>query len=284
MKTMVRLAPALLLLLAVGGAAAEAPPRITTQGFAAATSQGSVAGEFASLRVRVEAPARITALVVRQGDFEADLATTGERELFELFGLDRRPLKGLDVTLDLAPYINRRLSEPGEYRFAIEVTDGEGRAAAATVAVEVQSALAEHTPLVPALTVRDRLTEADAMLRRRGDRPVESVGFEGLDWITLEPVDVTIRLRPSSPGSRLYALPADSWATMETAEALAAALADAGPVGWIDLPAARRGAAGRVVALRYEDGGMAVIRFTGSTTTVTPEGTVVTLAARVRRD
>ena len=91
----------------------SANPNITAQGFAIDTVHSAAAGRFEPIRLRVEAPERIAKLLVSQDGFEVDLATTPDRSLFALFGLDKRPMNAFDVTLDFAPYVNDRFAEPG---------------------------------------------------------------------------------------------------------------------------------------------------------------------------
>jgi len=269
------------LILAEAALAAE-PPRLTAQGFVVTSVQRGDAGEFRSLRLRAEAPARIASLVVRQGDFEADLATTPDRSLFALFGLESRPLQAYDVTLDFGPYINRRLTADGEYLFLVTLTDRQERRTTATLKVVVGEP-AEDLPAAAAGEGFGReLESSDAVLRRVGAGPVQAAGISGLTWITVEPVDVTIRLRPSREGLALRALPAGIWPELTDTIALAGAVAATEPVDSVDLPAANRGAAGAVLVLSDAAGHVA-FRITGSATAVSASGTTVELAGRVRR-
>lgn len=275
---------ALLALSATAAVAADDPPRLTAQGFAITSIQRGEPGDFPPVRLRAEAPARIASLVIRQGDFEADLATTPDRSLFPLFGLESRPLQAYDVTLDFSPYINRRLTADGEYLFLVTLTDREDRRSTATleVAVGTPEVLPEPQVGQAGEALGRELVTSDAALRRVGGGPVQAAGIDGLTWITVEPVDVTIRLRAAREGLSLRELPAGIWPELTDTVALAGAVAATEPAGFIDLPAANRGAAGRVLVLS-DAAGHAAFRVTGSATAVSQRGTTVELVGRVRR-
>ena len=270
-----------------GGALAAPPgdPSITAQGFAMETTRSAAAGEFEPVRVRVEAPERIAKLLISQGTFEVDLATTPDRSSFALFGLDQRPLNAFDITLDFSPYLNERFAEPGSYRIDIIVIDRDGGRSQANLSVtvvgeevrevdaEAQSANLETSPA---------LQETEAVLRRQGPGEVDGEGIQGLAWVTIEPVDVTIRLRATEVNATLFAPGASSWGAATDQDQLAMILADARSVDFVDIPTARDQAAGTVIALSG-DGNDVLIRVTGSTTAVSSAGTTVTLTASVRR-
>jgi len=268
-------------LLLTKPAIAADPPRLTAQGFAITSTQRGDLGAFPPLRLRAEAPARIASLVVRQGDFEADLAITPDRSLLPLFGLESRPLQACDVTLDFSPYINQRLMADGEYLFLVTVTDRADRATTATLEIAVGE------PGMPADRAAGEafgreLETSDAVLRRIGTGAVQAAGISGLRWITVEPVDVTIRVRPARAGLSLRELPARIWPELTDTLALAGAVAATDPVGFVDLPTANRGAAGRVLVLS-DAAGHTALRITGSATAVSEKGTTVELVGRVRR-
>lgn len=127
-----------------------------------------------------------------------------------------------------------------------------------------------------------RLVESDAVLRRVGNGPVEAVGISGITWITVDPIDVTIRIRPSRDGLSLRRLPANLWPEMTETLALAGAVAGITPVPWLDVRTAGGAAAGTVLVLS-DAAGHTAFRITGSATTVTKRGTKVELVGRVRR-
>jgi len=262
-------------------AIADDPPRLTAQGFAITSVQRGEPGEFPPVRLRAEAPARIASLVVRQGEFEADLATTPDRSLFPLFGLDSRPLQSYDITLDFSPYINQRLTADGEYLFLVTLTDREDRRSTATLEIAVGEPEIPPEPAAGEAFGRE-LEASDAVLRRIGAGPVQAAGISGLTWVTVEAIDVTIRVRPARSGLTLRELPAGIWPELTDTVALAGAVAATDPVEFVDLPTANRGAAGRVLVLS-DAAGHTVFRITGSATAVSEKGTTVELVGRVRR-
>lgn len=271
----------LLCILLTQPALADDPPRLTAQGFAITSIQRGESGDFPPVRLRAEAPARIASLVIRQGDFEADLATTPDRSLFPLFGLESRPLQAYDVTLDFGPYINQRLTADGEYLFLVTLTDREERRTTATLEIAVGTTDVLPEPGAGEALGRELVT-SDVVLRRIGTGPVQAAGIDGLSWITVEPVDVTIRLRAARDGLALRELPAGIWPELTDTVALAGAVAATEPVDFVDLPAANRGAAGRLLVLS-DAAGHTAFRITGSATAVSQRGTTVELAGRVRR-
>ncbi len=272
---------ALLALAASAAMAADDPPRLIAQGFAITSVQRGEPGEFPPVRLRAEAPARIASLVIRQGDFEADLAITPDRSLFTLFGLESRPLQSYDVTLDFSPYINQRLMADGEYLFLVTLTDRAERRTTATLEIAVGDSPTLPEPAAGEAFGRELVT-SDAVLRRVGSGPVQAAGIDGLTWVTVEPIEVTIRVRPARQGLLLRELPAAIWPELTDTVALAGAVAATEPVGFIDLPAANRRAVGRVLALS-DAAGHTAFRITGSATAVSERGTTVELVGRVRR-
>jgi hypothetical protein len=265
--------------VAIAAASSEGPS-ITAQGFAMDTTHSAAAGQFEQVRVRIEAPERIAKLLVSQDGFEADLATTPDRLLFAQFGLDKRPLNAFDITLDFAPYINDRLVKPGSYRIDIIVIDRKGGRSRASLAVAVAGddidqagQPADESP---------RLAESEVVFRRQGTGDVESDGVTALSWVTVEPINVTIRLRADEQRATLYKLAAASWDTVATREHLATVLANTPSRDYLDIPTARGQAADTVIALRGDRGDV-LIRLTGSITSVSSAGTTVTLMASVRR-
>jgi hypothetical protein len=273
------------LVIGICGSALAAPsgsPSITAQGFAMETTHSAAAGEFEPVRVRIEAPKRIAKLLVSQGTFEIDLATTPDRSSFALFGLDQRPLNAFDITLDLSPFLNERFAESGSYRINIIVIDRDGGRTQANLSITVVGEDVDEVGQPANLTMSPALQETEAMLRREGPGEVDSAGIEGLTWVTIEPIDVTIRLRATDANATLFAPGASSWDAAADQDQLARILADARSVDFVDIPTARDKAAGTVIALAG-DGNDVLIRLTGSTTAVSSAGTTVTLTASVRR-
>jgi hypothetical protein len=280
----------LLSVLAIGvcGGVLAAPPgdpSITAQGFAMESTRSAAAGQFEPVRVRVEAPGRIAKLLISQDTFEVDLATTPDRSSFALFGLDQRPLNAFDITLDFSPYLNAQFAEPGSYRIGIIVIDRDGGRSQAHLSVAVVGEELEEVDDVaqPAnVEASPALQETAAVLRREGPGEVDSEGIRGLAWVTIEPVDVTIRLRATRANATLFTPGALSWGAVANRDQLASLLADARSVEFVDIPTARDQATGTVIALSG-DGQVILIRVSGSTTAVSSAGTTVTLTASVRR-
>jgi len=234
-----------------------------------------------SVRVRVEAPSRIAKLLVTDGDAEIDLATTPDRSLFALFGLHQRPMNAFDITLDFAPYINDRLTDTATYRIGITVVDHDGRVAhdamTATV-IDDDAAAAEAGDPAPR---PQPLEESILKLQRQGAGDVEPASSSPPSWVTHEAVNVTIRIRPADPRAGLRKLPSASWDSILTHDSLDRQLAGISSQPYVDVQAARNGAAGTVVALSRGDDD-ALIRLTGSATSVSALGTTVILTATVR--
>lgn len=256
-------------------------PRITTQGFSVDTALVGKAGSFSSIRVRIEAPSRIAKLIISTDELEIDLAHTQDRSMFALFGLDQRPLHAYDVTLDVAPFVNDYFTAPTTYRLAIDVVDRGGAMAAtaltATVIEDERSTLdAEDSETSP-----QKLRESAMTLTRQAASNVAPAETSPLTWITREPVNVTILLRPTDPDAEIRQLPLETWAHTLTPDDLERKIAALRPVPYVDVPAARNGAADTVLAI---SGGAAdaVIRITASTTRLSQLGTTVTLDILVR--
>lgn len=273
---------ALFFLAFCGGARAadsSVDPRITAQGFSIDAALRAEAGQFSSIRVRVEAPSRIAKLLISDGDVEIDLASTPDRSLFALFGLSQRPMNAFDITLDFAPYINDRLRKTASYRIAITVVDKDGRVAHDAMTATVTGD--DVTEAEDAAAHPQLLEESGLRFRRQGAGDVEPVGSSPLAWTTQEAVNVTIRIQTADPRASLRELPASSWDNILTHDSLERQIAGTPSQPYIDVRAARNGAAGTIVALRRRNGN-ALIRFTGSATSVSALGTTVTLTATVR--
>lgn len=273
------------LVIGICGSALAAPPgdpSITAQGFAMETTRSAVAGQFEPVRVRVEAPGRVAKLLISQGSFEVDLATTPDRSSFALFGLDQRPLNAFDITLDFSPYLNERFAEPGDYRIDIIVIDRDGGRSQANLSVTLVGEEVDEVAQPANVKMPPALRETEAVLRRQGPGEVDSEGIQGLAWVTIEPIDVTIRLRATEANATLFAPAASSWGAAADHVQLATILAEARSVDFVDIPTARDQAAGTVIALSG-NGKDVLMRLTGSTTAVSSDGTTVTLTASVRR-
>ena len=282
-------APTILLItMAAGGVPADAhaeaasgEPRITAQGFSIDTALVGEAGSFDSVRIRIEAPSRIAKLVISTEEHEIDLAITQDRSLFGLFGLNERPLHACDVTLDVAPYMNDHFTAPATHRLDITVADRAGAAATASFTATVipderpSGGAAESAP------DPQQLTESTMTLTRQAASDVAPAEKSPLTWITREPVNVTIRLQPADPDAEIRRLDPESWEQVLTRDGLERRISTVHPVPYVDVPAARNGASGTVLAISV-DGGATLIRITSSATSLSQLGTTVTLAALVR--
>jgi len=261
--------------------AASSEPRITAQGFSVDTALVSETRRFGSVRVRVEAPSRIEKLLIATDAHEIDLASTQDRSLFALFGLDQRPLNAYDITLDLAPFMNDHFTTPATYRIEITVTDRDGGVATAALTATVVSDKHTTADAADPGTMPQRLRESAITLTRRGSANVAPAGESPLTWITREAIYVTIRLRPASPDSEIRELSAESWDQTLTPHDLEQRISSLPAAPYIDVPAARNGAADTVLAVSG-DSGDALIRVISSATSLSKLGTTVTLTARIR--
>jgi hypothetical protein len=288
----------------------QPPPTITAQGFAIAEPRTAPAGGFEAMKLRIEAPAGIEELRVRERSYEADLAKSPETQHFPLFGLERRVWSRPDVTLDFAPYANAKLQRPGRYQFDLRVRDRAEAAASATLVVVVTSAddaqdeppgseappppepppggaAAADVSAAPPPGGRgaDTLELAPFRLERVGRGPVRGGDALGIGWLTLEPIAVTIRLASApAAGARLQQLPGVDFAAIRTRADLVRALAEAEPAQHLDLATANNAAAGAVFAVLLPGEHEAVLlRADESQTSLSEQGTTVTVVGHVKR-
>jgi hypothetical protein len=248
------------------------------QGFAVDSTLVGETRSFDSVRVRVEARSRIAQLIISTGDYEIDLASTQDRSMFARFGLDHRPLHAYDVTLDVAQFMNDQFTTPATYPLSVSVTDRAGVTATATLSVTIVADEPSDFAAADSLTAPQQLRESAITLTRQAAAMVTPVDGSPLTWTTREPVDVTIRLRPADPGSEIRQLDPESWDWILTRDGLERKVSALPPIPYVDVPAARNGAAGTVLAISGDDGD-AMIRITTSSTSLSELGTTVTLAA-----
>lgn len=288
--------------VACGSGGEQPSPSITAQGFAIDDVQTAIVGSFAPVKVRIEAPAGIEALRVRERSYEVDLAKSPETAHLPLFGLERRVWSRPDVTLDFAPYANAKLVRAGRYEFDVLVRDRRDATATATLVMVVETPAtvdeaepsppgpAESTPGVdvsapPAAASRgDALRLAPFRLERVGASAVRGGEEIGIDWKTLEPIDVTIRVTGAGPRTRLARLPAGEFAAIETRGELMRALREGESVEHLDLATANDAAAGAVFAMLTPDAERpALLRADESRTSLSVRGTTVTLVGQIKR-
>ena len=103
-------------------------------------------------------------------------------------------------------------------------------------------------------TLRQDLKESVLTLRRQGAGPVEPVTLAPLSWLTQEGVNVTLRLRAAGRGAELRQLSASSWESVFTRMSLERSVAATPAVPYVDVTAARNGAAGTVLAISTDGG------------------------------
>ena len=260
---------------------APGEPRITAQGFSIDTPLVNEPRGFSSTRVRIEASARIAKLLVSEGEFETDLANTQDRSLFAQFGLRQRPLHAYDVTLDLASFMNERLTAPATYRITVTAVDRDGAMATAALTATVVASGNTAVDAGQQEPAPKLLRESVVTLTRQGAGRVDPPGEAPLTWVTREAMNVTIRLRSAQRDGDLRQLDPASWETTLTRESLARQISALPAVPYVDVPAARNAAAGTVLAVGGNDG-IALIRVTSSASSLSPLGTTVTLTALVR--
>lgn len=118
----------------------KGPPVILAEGFDFDAPHQAMPGQFQALRLRVQAPAGIESLSVVSTLHEVELARGSDRDQLGWFGLTRAAAKETDVTLDLAPYLNKWVSTPGEMLIGIEVQDRAGQKTERSLIVGVQEA------------------------------------------------------------------------------------------------------------------------------------------------
>jgi hypothetical protein len=283
--------PALIILIiaiAAGGLPADAvagdapgEPRITTQGFSIDTPLTAEAHRFESIRVRVEAPSRIAKLVISTDEHEIDLANTHDRSVFALVGLDQRPLNAYDVTLDVAPFMNKHFTAPATYRLAVIVEDRGGAKATAALTATVVSEERSAVGATDSKTVQQQLRESEMTLTRVATADVAPAEKSPLTWITREPVNVTIRLQPVGADAEIRQLDLETWNHTLTRDGLRRRISTSRPMPYVDVPTARNAAADKILAISG-DSGDALLRITTSATRLSQLGTTVTLAVLIR--
>jgi len=256
-------------------AAESGPPEIIAQGFDLALPRQGPLGKFGRLRVRIQAPARISTLLVRERSYEVDLATTLDQGNYHLFGIKKRVRRYKDVTLDFHNYINEKIKAAGSYEFLIRVKDDKGGAATVHLAIIVT---AEDT-------LKKRQTDVDIppmktgrfRLERAGPGPVKGGATFGLTWKTVDVAQVVIRINVTEKGSSIT----DGLTISQYGKIFGTPDLDFrqnierdGASDYIEVPTARNAAAGRVLAIdtprRY-----CVMRFDQSETSLSRIGTTI---------
>ena len=253
------------------------PPTISGQGFTLSTVFASPAGTFPDVRVRVEAPERIRVLLIREGSYEVDLATTRERGHLPWFGLTQRSHRTTDVTLNLKGYLNAKLVTPGEYKITITVVDASDQRTSAEVHVVVMPVLeaTRETPAKePTLVSRGRFE-----FKRIGASEVTGAETYGITWRTFDPVHVGIQIRPQDDNVAL--VEGIDFEAIDTRQELLAAM-NAGRVDdIIEIDTAQSAAAGTAFGIVRERKPIA-LRIAESHTSLSQAGTTVTLTGEFK--
>ncbi len=292
-------------LLAWGCGDPPAPPTMTAQGFEIARGRDVRIGEPSSLRLRVEAPAGLESLRIRERSYDVDLAQSPEASHFPLFGLPRRVWSKTDVTLDFGPYLQRKITEPGRYAFDILVTDRNEakvttRLEVNVLPVEVREPGVEAeqgagtTPRPPPEASRDAPVQPDAdlgsslrsgdfRLERVGRGPVVSGDEFGIEWKTVESTHVVIRIAAAEgEGGRFVRLEPGAFESVESRAQLADMIARVSTQPTIELTTANDSAAGTELAVVGSAASL-LLRTDHSETRLSDEGTTVTLSGRYKR-
>lgn len=243
------------------------PPQITAQGFSIENIQTGTLGQFGPLRLRIESMGRVTKLFIRERSYEIDLATTPEKNHFQLFGLENRVLLHTDITLDFQNYINKKIVQPGEYEFTIEVTDKKNQTAYASIRVKLEEPKGKTTPV----------EVSKFQLLREGKDQVSGSDKFGITWKTVDKVKVTIRISKAENGaSKLVTFNIEDYDNLTTREALSKKIISASDEERIEIDTANNAAAHKVVGIASNDK-YYLLKINLSETFLSRIGTTVTL-------
>jgi len=264
------------------------PPTITAQGFKIEIPQEGEVGHFNSLRLRIESPAGIESLQIKERSYDVDLATTPDRDHFQLFALDRRVLLNKDVTLDFKNYINNKLNQPGEYTFVINVTDKKQQPAQANISVRLTSPAAAPQP-EPAnekeTEQQQPVSKLESSMLKTGMFEIKRIGpgeldgdeTFGLTWKTIDAIHVTIRVKKKESGaSKLASFSAHDYERVNTQAGLEQMLAYAEGLEHIDFNTANNAAFGNVLGVINSDK-YYLLKSNQSNTVLSDTGTTVTV-------
>lgn len=272
----------LLGLFVVTGATAAEPgmPEITAQGFSADQPQAGIVGKYPRLRVRIEAPDRIMELRIRERSYEVDLATTRDKNNLQLFGLDQSPRSYPDVTLDLQNYINEKIGSTGEYEFHIRVTDRSDNKDEKKITVRIQEDIPAEE-LARAEEAR-RLRTGDFTLQRTGTGALQGGDLFGIDWISIDPAKVAIRITAAEDSNtRFGKLGKSDFDTIQTADQLVERLDGIERTEAVVLETAGNRSAGKVFTISHDDRNY-LLKVITSSAHPSAIGTVVTLAGQYK--
>ncbi len=279
-----------------GGLACEvgdaAAPTIVAQGFELDQGRSGPAGDFPAVRLRVEAPAGIESLRIRERSYEVDLARSPEPSHFPLFGLSKRVWSKRDVTIDFAPYVGEKIEAPGRYPVEITVVDRNARSTSAALVLEVLGPAAsskETQEEAVGMERESRTRSRESVLRTRSFRfervgagEVQGAAGYGIEWATVEPVSVVIRIvGREGPTTRFARLEPSSFAAVDTRDQMASLVEGAELSDRIEIATAADRGAGAVFAVTGPEGSF-LLHTDESATSLSALGTTVTLAGRCK--
>lgn len=246
---------------------AKPPPQISAQGFTIENVQNGTVGQFGSLRLRIESMVRITKLLIKERSYEVDLAATPEKSHFQLFGLQKKTMLRTDVTLDFQNYINKKLVQPGEYEFTIEVVDKKNQTTRTSLHIIVEEVKGKTTPI----------ETGHFQLLREGKDKVSGSDKFGITWKTIDEIKVTIRISKADNGAnKLARFTIEDYDNLVTKEELIQKIISASDVEKIEFDTANNAAAHEVVGIENL-GKYYLLKTNLSETFLSHIGTTVTL-------
>ena len=263
--------------------AAKPPPQISAQGFAIENVQNGTAGQFGSLRLRIESMARITKLLIKERSYEVDLATTPDKSHFQLFGLKKRPTMRTDITLDFQNYINKKLGQAGEYEFIIEVVDKKNQTTRTSLQLILEEPKGKTTPIETGHLLEEpkgKTTPIETghfQLQRKGKDQLSGSDKFDITWKTIDEIKVTIRISKADNGaSKLAIFNIKDYDNLTTKEELSQKIISTRNLEKIEFDTANNAAAHEVIGIENQ-GKYYLLKTNLSKTFLSHIGTTVTL-------
>lgn len=245
----------------------KSPPKISAQGFVIENVQHGTIGKFGILRLRFESEARIKNLLIKERSYEVDLASTTEKNHFQLFGIDRKTALYTDITLDFQNYINTKLEQPGEYEFKIEVVDKNDQLTTASLLLHLEEPKGKITPI----------ETSHFKLQREGKDQVSGSDKFGITWKTIDEILVTIQISKAENGAtKLARLDKNTYSSLNNKEELRHKINSSTDVELIEFDTANNAAAQEVIGV-LNQGEYFILRTNLSETLLSQIGTTVTL-------
>lgn len=243
------------------------PPQITAQGFTIDDVQEGTIGQFGTLKLRIESAGRIKKLYIQERSYEVDLATTPEVSHYALFGVEKKTLLHMDVTLDFQNYINKKLIEPGQYVFTIKVVDKKGQLSEAVLNIHILKPIDENA----------KIESGDFQLQRQGLSTVFNGDTFGITWKTIDKIKVTVSVSKMENGaSKLARFSAVDYEKLTSKKVLSEKMNAAEDVNEIVFDTANNAAAEQVLGVSML-GRHYMLKTEKSSTTLAQAGTIVTL-------